>query len=148
VVVEVEHEAIMLLGVYNKKEHKAFLDCYSHGSRINRCFYEMGVKYEAREAPLEPVKRRRGAGTVVTRHLAFQGPDIDPYLRYAHEVDVANLMTELGGMLGSSGAEGFVQAGTSAQARGFLEELEYFDVDGSFSRLVIHSCFCCASVLA
>jgi hypothetical protein len=65
VVADVERKAIMLLGVYNKKEHKAFLDYCSHGGRINCCFYEMGVTYEAREAPPEPVKRGRGVDNVV-----------------------------------------------------------------------------------
>jgi hypothetical protein len=350
VAVEVEHEAIALLGVYNKREHKAFLDSCSYGSCSNHCFYEMRIKYEAREAPPEPIKRGRGVGNVVleepaakkgkketssavvgfsrqitfgkppkvpsaklsssqmgvrkkkdagaskysfkiaeydmgspafmkalkatersvpwgvgsrgrsieidveqfgslhadldsvgavildlhrkpsaptrmvnlvdeesdeeapkvpsegiskdvepsllkvrssptrevmpassfgvggdgatvpkeakltdeavprsftelgevlvTHHLAFQGPDIDPYLRYALEVDVANLMTELGGMLGGPGTEGSAEAGTSAQVRGFSEELEYFDDDGCFSRLMIHSCFYCVYVLA
>jgi hypothetical protein len=73
VVAEVEREAIALLGVYNKMEHKAFLDCCSHGSRINCCFYEMGVKYEAREAPSEPVKRGRGAGNVGLELAAKKG---------------------------------------------------------------------------
>jgi hypothetical protein len=57
-------------------------------------------------------------------------------------------MTELGGVLGGLGIEGSAQAGTSARVGGFSEELEYFDVDGCFSRLMIHSCFYCASILA
>jgi hypothetical protein len=64
VVVGVEREANALLGVYNNKEHKAFLDCCSHGSRINRCFYEMGIQYEARRTPPEPAKTGRAAGNV------------------------------------------------------------------------------------
>ena len=29
---------------------------------------------------------------LISKRLAFQGPDIDPYLRYALQVDVANVM--------------------------------------------------------
>lgn len=60
VVVEIEHKANALLGAYNKKERKAFVECCSHGSRINRCFFEMGVKYKNRETPPDLVKRGRG----------------------------------------------------------------------------------------
>jgi hypothetical protein len=63
VVVEVEHEANSLLGAYNK-EHMAFPDCCSHGSCVNRCFYEMGVGYEARKTPSELLKRGRVSGNM------------------------------------------------------------------------------------
>jgi hypothetical protein len=70
IVVEVEREASVPLGVCNKKEHKAFLDCCAHGRRINRSFHEMGVVYESREAPSKPVKRGRVGGSVGFEELA------------------------------------------------------------------------------
>ena len=35
----------------------------------------------------------------ISRRLVFQGPDIDPYLRYPLQVDVASVMKELGDLL-------------------------------------------------
>jgi hypothetical protein len=47
------------------------------------------------------------------------------------EVDVAELMSELGGVLGGpSVSEATAQAGTSAQTRGLSEKLEDFYVEG------------------
>jgi hypothetical protein len=67
----------------------------------------------------------------MTCRLPFQGPDIDPYLRLVLEVDVAELMSELGGVLGGpSVSEATAQAGTSAQTRGLSEKLEDFYVEG------------------
>ena len=42
---------------------------------------------------------------LISRRLAFQGLDIDPYLRYALQVDVANVMKELGELLGLESSE-------------------------------------------
>ena len=39
-------------------------------------------------------------GVLLPRPINFQGPDIDPYLRCALEVDTANMMIELGGVIG------------------------------------------------
>jgi hypothetical protein len=64
IVSKVELEANALLGAYNWKEHKAFLECCSHGSRINRSFHEMGVKHESRETPPEPQKRGRASDNI------------------------------------------------------------------------------------
>ena len=36
---------------------------------------------------------------LISRCLGFQGPDIDPYLRYPLQVDVASVMKELGDLL-------------------------------------------------
>ena len=41
----------------------------------------------------------------ISKRLAFQGPDIDPYLWYALQVDVANVMKELGELLGLESSE-------------------------------------------
>ena len=35
----------------------------------------------------------------ISWRLAFQGPDIDPYLRFPLQVDVASMMKELGDLL-------------------------------------------------
>jgi hypothetical protein len=61
---KIELEANALLGAYNWKYHKAFLECCSRGSRINRSFHEMGVKHESRETPLELQKRGRASGNI------------------------------------------------------------------------------------
>jgi hypothetical protein len=61
---------------------------------------------------------------LMTHCLPFQGPDIDPYLRYALKVDVAKLMTELGGIIGGpSSTEASAQAANSSQPAAFLESL-------------------------
>ncbi|RLM73537.1 uncharacterized protein C2845_PM15G02300 [Panicum miliaceum] len=64
-------------------------------------------------------------------HLRFEGPDVDPYdsfLHYLLKVDIANLMIELGGLIGGPlGAEGDAGAATSPRAGGSLTEPEYFD---------------------
>ena len=71
-----------------------------------------------------------GARDRFSRRLAFQGPDIDPYLRYALQVDVANVMKELGELLGLEPPE----AGTSQVASkihpALPEDVENFDADG------------------
>ena len=48
---------------------------------------------------------------LISRRLAFRGPDIDPYLRYAIQVDVTTMVKELGELLGLESSE----AGTSSQ---------------------------------
>lgn len=54
-------------------------------------------------------------GTILTTCcLPFQGPDIDPYLRYAVEVDVAKFMTKLGGLI--SGRLSEAKSSTPAEA--------------------------------
>jgi hypothetical protein len=72
-------------------------------------------------------------GTILTtRHLPFQGPDIDLYLQYALEVDPAKSMTELGGLIseGLSEAKLSALAEASSGAGGLPEEFESFDVEG------------------
>ncbi|XP_025823946.1 uncharacterized protein LOC112899622 [Panicum hallii] len=64
IVSNVELEANALLGAYNWKEHKGFLECCSHGSHINWSFHEMVIKYESREASSEPQKRGRASGNI------------------------------------------------------------------------------------
>ena len=41
----------------------------------------------------------------ISRRLAFQGPDIDPYLQYPLQVDVASVIKELGDLLGLEPSE-------------------------------------------
>ena len=49
---------------------------------------------------------------LISRRLAFQGPDIDPYLRYAIEVDVECMVQEHGALMGLDS----LSAGTSSRA--------------------------------
>ena len=70
---------------------------------------------------------------LISRCLAFQGPDIDPYLRYAIEVDVANMVQGLEKLLDldSSGAGTSSQAAVGAQPA-LPEYVENFDAEGEF----------------
>ena len=61
---EVERDARNLLGPWNRKEHAAFLKICKHGKRVNRCFAEMKVSYEARVVPPPPIRWVRGVGNV------------------------------------------------------------------------------------
>ncbi|KAG2562483.1 hypothetical protein PVAP13_8KG234704 [Panicum virgatum] len=66
------------------------------------------------------------------RRLMFQGPDIDPFLRYALEVDIVKWMIELRGITGGLGAHGASASATSSsQAMTLPMEFENFDVEGS-----------------
>ena len=51
IVAEVEERAAELAGPYLSKEHDAFILCCPSGSRVNRSFAVMGVKYPNREEP-------------------------------------------------------------------------------------------------
>ena len=64
IISEVERDACNLLGPWNRKEHAAFLKICKHGRRVNCCFTEMMVSYEARVVPPPPVHRVRGVGNV------------------------------------------------------------------------------------
>ncbi|XP_039777187.1 uncharacterized protein LOC120644603 [Panicum virgatum] len=64
------------------------------------------------------------------RRLMFQGPDIDPFLRYALEVDIVKWMIELRGITGGLGAHGASASATSSsQAMTLPMEFENFDVE-------------------
>ena len=66
----------------------------------------------------------------ISRCLAFQGPDIDPYLRYALQVDVANVMKELGELLGLESSEAGVSQSASRSQPALPEDVESFDAEG------------------
>ena len=70
-------------------------------------------------------------GTPLTsRRLAFQGPDIDPYLRYALQVDVANVMKELRELLGLEPLEIGTSQVVSKSQPALPEDVESFDAEG------------------
>ena len=66
----------------------------------------------------------------ISRRLAFQGPDIDPYLRYALQVDVANVMKELGELLGLEPSETGTSQVVSKSQPALPEDVESFDAEG------------------
>ena len=66
----------------------------------------------------------------ISRRLAFQGPDIDPYLRYALQVDVANVMKELGELLGLEPPETGTSQVVSKSQPALPEDVESFDAEG------------------
>ena len=63
IVAEIEERAAELVGPYLSKEHDSFVACCSSGSRVNRSFAVMGVKYPDREEPNKPEKRNKGASS-------------------------------------------------------------------------------------
>ena len=71
-----------------------------------------------------------GARDRFSRRLAFQGPDIDPYLRYALQVDVANVMKELGELLGLEPPETGTSQVVSKSQPTLPEDVESFDAEG------------------
>ena len=66
----------------------------------------------------------------ISRRPAFQGPDIDPYLRYALQVDVANVMKELGELLGLEPLEIGTSQVVSKSQPALPEDVESFDAEG------------------
>ena len=66
----------------------------------------------------------------ISRRLAFQGPDIDPYLRYALQVDVANVMKELRELLGLEPPETGTSQVVSKSQPALPEDVESFDAEG------------------
>ena len=81
---------------------------------------------------IEPKDRFSELGIpLISRRLAFQGPDIDPYLRYAIQVDVASMVKELGEMLRLDPSEAGTSSQVSSRTQPALpEDVESFDVDG------------------
>jgi len=63
IVAEVEDMAVELAGPYLLKEHESLLACCSSGSRVNRSFAVMGVKYPDRVEPKKPEKRSKGTSS-------------------------------------------------------------------------------------
>ena len=64
IVAKLEREASEILGPWNRKEHAAFLKICKHEGRVNHCFADMKVSYEARVVPPPPIRRVRGVGNV------------------------------------------------------------------------------------
>jgi len=67
---------------------------------------------------------------LISRRLAFQGLDIDPYLRYALQVDAADVMKELGELLGLESSEAGVSQSASRSQPALPEDVESFDAEG------------------
>ena len=67
----------------------------------------------------------------ISRRLAFQGPDIDPYLRYPLQVDVASVMKELGDLLGLEPSEVETAGVMSRNQPALPGDVENFDAEGT-----------------
>jgi hypothetical protein len=67
---------------------------------------------------------------LISRRLAFQGPDIDPYLRYALQVDVASMVKELGELLGLDPSETSTSQAALKGQPALPEDIESFDAEG------------------
>ena len=63
IVAEVENRAAELVGPYLTKGHDSFVACCPSGSRVNRYFAVMGVRYPDWEEPKKPEKRSNGASS-------------------------------------------------------------------------------------
>ena len=64
----------------------------------------------------------------ISRRLAFQGPDIDPYLRYSLQVDVASVMKDLGDLLELESSEDEAAGVTSRDQPALPGDVKNFDV--------------------
>ena len=58
IVSKVERDTCSLVGPWNRKEYNSFMAVCKHSGRINHCFTEMKVTFEAR--PIHPAPIRRG----------------------------------------------------------------------------------------
>ena len=67
----------------------------------------------------------------ISRRLAFQGPDIDPYLRYPLQVDVAYVMKELGDLLELEPSEDEADGFTSRDQPALPGDVENFNAEGT-----------------
>jgi len=68
---------------------------------------------------------------LISRCLAFQGPDIDPYLRYAIEVDVECMVQELGALMGlDSLSDGTSSRAATSSRPALPENVVSFDSEG------------------
>ena len=73
-------------------------------------------------------------GILLPRPINFQGPDIDPYLPWVREVDVATMMAELSHEIEVGSAKVPVPSrGTSSAMEEQRLEEEFFDVKGILS---------------
>lgn len=64
IVEDLKRAASELIGPWNRKEYDFFVAVSCHEGRINRCLYEMEVRYEVRTVPLLPQKRFRTHGNI------------------------------------------------------------------------------------
>jgi len=81
---------------------------------------------------IEAKDRFSELGTIsISRRLAFQGPDIDPYLRYPLQVDVASVMKELGDLLGLEPSEAETVGVASRNQPALPGDVENFDAEGT-----------------
>ena len=67
----------------------------------------------------------------ISRRLAFQGPDIDPYLQYPLQVDVASVMKELGDLLELEPSEDEAAGVASRNQPALPGDVKNFDVEGT-----------------
>ena len=67
----------------------------------------------------------------ISGRLAFQGPDIDPYLRYSLQVDVASVMKELGDLLELEPSEDEAAGVASRDQPALPGDIENFDAEGT-----------------
>ena len=71
-------------------------------------------------------------GIFLPRPIYFQGPDIDPYLSWVREVDVATMMAMLSHEIEFGSAEVPLPSQTASAVEGQQLEKELFDVEGNF----------------
>ncbi|KAG2643776.1 hypothetical protein PVAP13_2KG348189 [Panicum virgatum] len=70
--------------------------------------------------------------------LAFQGPDIDPYLRFPLQVDVASMMKELGDLLELEPSEDEAAGVASRDQPALPGDVENFDAEGFMKGLGVY----------
>ena len=72
-------------------------------------------------------------GVLLPRPVNFQGPDIDPYLPWVREVDIASMMASLSEEIGLDTTGTLLPSGvgSSANAEATQPEVEHFDVKGN-----------------
>jgi len=85
----------------------------------------------------------------ISRRLSFQGPDIDPYLRYPLQVDVASVMKELGDLLGLEPSEAETTGVASRNQPALPGDVESFDAEGKalWPWFSFRSCVLCSFVM-
>jgi len=70
-------------------------------------------------------------GILLPRPVNFQGPDIDPYLPWVREVDVATMMATLNHKIEFGSAEVTLPSQTASGEEGRQLEKEVFEVEGN-----------------
>ena len=72
---------------------------------------------------------------LISKRLPFQGPDIDSYLRYALQVDVASMVKELGELLELDPSEAETSQAASKSQPALPEDIESLMLKVSYSDL-------------